>query len=330
MSESLFVGLDAPPPYTEGIPPEDDARVSVPDFDRQQRSNEVNRLEAFRHLVAQHRISNTFALKLRRLEEYEIVVIADDSSSMQSRSFSSLSVSDPFQPIPTRWQELKSTLSVVTDIAAALDHDGIDVYFLNRAPVRAVHTLQDLHRAFAEPPHGCTPIARVLDQVLREKRSTLTEGHAKKLLVLVATDGAPTTDLGEEDRRGLERVLLYGRGPRSRDVPVVFLMCGDDEVERMYLNEWDERIPDFDVSDEYERERKQVLDVQGDGFAFSRGDWVCKMLLGPVDLEVDGMDERRSVSPNPNPNPDAGVVNQQCGDKLRRKKRKHSWWRFSE
>ncbi|KAI8831501.1 hypothetical protein BJ741DRAFT_616927 [Chytriomyces cf. hyalinus JEL632] len=249
---------------------------------------------------------------------------------MQSRSFSSLSVSDPFKPVPTRWQELQHTLSVVTDIAAALDHDGIDVYFLNRAPVRAVHTSQDLHRAFEEPPHGCTPIARVLEQVLREKRSTLTESRTKKLLVLVATDGAPTTDLGEEDRHGLERVLLYGRGPRSRDVPVVFLMCGDDEVERMYLNEWDERIPDFDVSDEYERERKQVLEVQGGGFAFSRGDWVCKMLLGPVDLEVDGLDERRSVSPNPNPNPDAGVVNMGSGDGTRRKKRKHSWWRFSD
>ncbi|KAJ3221378.1 hypothetical protein HDU81_010683 [Chytriomyces hyalinus] len=322
MSESLFAGPDAPPAYTEGIPPEDNEYLSVAGYDRQQRSNEINRLEAFRHLVSRLCISNTFAMKLRRLEEYEIVVIADDSSSMQSRSFSSLSISDPFKPLPTRWQELQTTLSIVTDIAAALDHDGIDVYFLNRAPVRGVHTGQDLYRAFMEPPHGNTPIARVLEQVLREKRSTLTESHRKKLLVLVATDGAPTTDSGIEDRHGLERVLLYGRGTHTKDIPVVFLMCGDDDVERTYLNEWDERIPDFDVSDEYERERKQVLSVQGDGFAFSRGDWVCKMLLGPVDLEVDALDERRSVSPN-----NLEGVNLVGGDE-RRKKRKHSWWRL--
>ncbi|KAJ3226208.1 hypothetical protein HDU81_007426 [Chytriomyces hyalinus] len=274
-----------PPLYSEDHAEKAAQYQQPPDMEKSQ-AREALRLEAFKHLVQRHEISNMMALKLRKLEAYDVVVICDDSGSMNIKCAAG---SDPFAPIPTRWDELKQTVLTVTDIASTLDEDGIDIYFLNRPPLRNVIGSLQLERVFADPPRGYTPTARVLRQVLNEKRQAISEG-AKKLLVLIATDGVPTTDMGADDRYGLRQVLTMERG-RPEDVPVVFLACTDDESEIGYLNEWDTSIPYIDVADDYHTERKQILAVQGPHFSFSRGDWVCKMLLGPVDREVDALDE---------------------------------------
>jgi hypothetical protein len=114
----------------------------------------------------------------------------------------------------------------------------------------------------------------------------------KKLLILVATDGQPTDDRGIVDKGTLYNILLQERGPQGA-ILVTFVACTDDEGEIGYLNEWDQRIPNIDVVDDYYSERTEVLRVQGSDFPFSRGDWVCKLLLGGIDPEIDGLDERR-------------------------------------
>ncbi|KAJ3244421.1 hypothetical protein HDU77_009906, partial [Chytriomyces hyalinus] len=219
---------------------------------------------------------------------YDIVVICDDSGSMNTKSTAGLTVSNPFAPMPTRWDELKETVAIVTDIACALDDDGIDIYFLNRAPLSSITSVEQLEQAFADAPRGYTPTARVLRQVLNDRRQKKESEGAKKLLVLIATDGAPTDDSGDDDRDGLKRVLT---DERPKKVPVVFLPCTDDDEEVGYLNEWDTSIADVDVVDDFYTERRQIKAVQGPQFPFSRGDWVCKMLLGPVDPEMDALDE---------------------------------------
>ncbi|KAI9335955.1 hypothetical protein BDR26DRAFT_518403 [Obelidium mucronatum] len=233
------------------------------------------------------------AMKLRRLEAYDIVVIADDSGSMQSKSTLGPN-NDPYARTLTRWDELKSTVSIVTEIAAVLDDDGVDIYFLNRRPCRNIKgPCIEMDDAFRNPPMGYTPIARVLRQVLKEKGLGQGE-NSKKLLVMIATDGQPTTDQGVVDKQGLYQVLMFERGPNpsNGNVAVVFLACTDDDNEIAYLNEWDKKIPCLDVVDDYYTERKEILAVQGNNFPFSRGDWVCKALLGAIDPEIDALDER--------------------------------------
>ncbi|KAJ3298187.1 hypothetical protein HDU79_000075 [Rhizoclosmatium sp. JEL0117] len=247
------------------------------------------RLAAFASLVGRHEISHLMAKKLRRLEAYDIVVIADDSGSMNTPVTANLA--SAFAPAPTRWDELKATVSTVTDIAATLDSDGIDVFFLNREPVRNVTgPSAALDAAFAPRPGGYTPITRVLREVLAEKWLSVNQADRKKLLILIATDGQPTTDSGQLDHQALKHVLMYERGGPGQ-VPVAFLVCTDDDDEIEYLNEWDNSIRDLDVIDDYHTERKQILGIQGKGFPFSRGDWVCKMLLGAIDPEIDALDE---------------------------------------
>ncbi|KAJ3025333.1 UNVERIFIED_CONTAM: hypothetical protein HDU68_007243 [Siphonaria sp. JEL0065] len=276
------------PPYTSppsySSPPYVD--VAYPQVSVTPAVDQDTRLQAFRSIVARHEISNFMALKMRKLEQYEIIVIADDSWSMQEKTNIGIS----------RWEELKETVTIVTEIGSVLDEDGVDIYFLNRPPVRNIKgSVDQMNSAFAPPPRGLTPIARVLRQVLREKGLPLNE-NSKKLLILIATDGNPTTDQGSLDKAGLYNVLMTERG-NPYNVPVVFLACTDDEEQIGYLNEWDKVIPCLDVVDDYFSERREILAVQGNGFAFSRGDWVCKMLLGAIDPEIDALDERRFVQP---------------------------------
>ncbi|KAJ3136370.1 hypothetical protein HK100_001747 [Physocladia obscura] len=254
--------------------------------------DEDSRITQFKELILKHEISNLMALKLRKLEAFDIVIIADDSGSMQTKSTSNLTVSDPFAKTKTRWDELKETVAIVTEIAALLDEDGVDIFFLNRPPVRNITgPSAALDAAFQPKPTGYTPITSTLQAVLHEKWHGIAHGDRKKLLILIATDGQPTTSTGQIDKEGLKRVLVHERGNVPGEIPVCFLVCTDDDYEIEYLNEWDNVILDLDVVDDYFTERRQIIEVQGSQFPFSRGDWVCKMLLGAIDPEIDALDE---------------------------------------
>ena len=62
------------------------------------------------------------------------------------------------------------------------------------------------------------------------------------------------------------------------------------------MNDMDSTVPRLDVSDDYQSERMQIRSVQGPTFAFSRGDWVVKTLLGPMNTYYDQLDEPVSTS----------------------------------
>jgi hypothetical protein len=49
---------------------------------------------------------------------------------------------------------MKQTVSIVVDLASALDPNGVDVYFLNREPMRNVRSSSELTNIFAVPPEG--------------------------------------------------------------------------------------------------------------------------------------------------------------------------------
>jgi len=44
-----------------------------------------------------------------------------------------------------------------------------------------------------------------------------------------------------------------------------------------YLNNWDKKIPNLDVADDYRSERQEIYKVQGKDFPFSFGD-VCQVI----------------------------------------------------
>ncbi|CAF1486739.1 unnamed protein product, partial [Rotaria sordida] len=142
---------------------------------------------------------------------------------------------------------------------------------------------------FAIPPNGATPIARVLRQVLQDKKQEIQK---RKLLIVIATDGIPTDDNGQPNVPDFHQVLARERIPIDR-VPVTIMACTDDEKCMSYLNDWDKIIPNLDLIDSYKNEKEEILAVQGKSFPFSFGDYVVKILMGGVDSWFDMLDEQK-------------------------------------
>jgi hypothetical protein len=235
------------------------------------------RAQRLNQVIQQHEINQQFAARLHALGNCEIVVLCDDSGSMNA----------PLQGSnQTRWDELKSVVNVVTDICAVMDANGVDVYFLNREPILNVTNVQNIRHAFNSPPNGMTPLVPAIRRILAAKRS---QAYEKKLLLLIATDGAPTNEYGQTDIGTLEAVLRNERTPQTY---VTFLACTDDLEAVNYLNNWDKSMHNLDVVDDYRSERAEIQRVRGPSFPFSFGDYVVKALLGSIDPWFDALDER--------------------------------------
>ncbi|UJR11809.1 hypothetical protein I4U23_015989 [Adineta vaga] len=254
--------------------------------DRDYHKASADRMIDFQRFARRYEINNEFAMKLRGLEGYEFVFICDDSGSMNTPLGDTM---HPHKNQLTRWDGMKQIVSIVVDLASALDPDGVDIYFLNREPLFHVRSSEELVNIFAVLPEGSTPIVPVLRDVLREKHHQI---HERKLLILLATDGVPTDEHERPDADTLKAVLTHERIPTDR-VPVTIIACTDDDDNMEYLNDWDKTIPNLDVVQDYQREKKQILACQGKGFPFSFGDYIVKILMGGVDSWFDKLDEKK-------------------------------------
>jgi hypothetical protein len=248
---------------------------------------EESYLNKFKKVVNKYEIHDIFANKLRRLEGYEICLICDDSGSMNTPLEDG--TINPFGTKASRWDELKQTVGIIAEISTILDKDGIDVYFLNRPSLHNVTNHDNLTKTFNNPPSGFTPITNTLRQVIKDKKQIIQE---KKLLIIIATDGEPTNDQGEVDTKELKNVLKKDRNSR---IHVSFLACTDDDETMKYLNKWDNELVNLDVVDDFKSEKAQIKEVQGESFRFSFGDYICKILLGSIDKEIDNLDEKKSM-----------------------------------
>lgn len=242
------------------------------------------RAAKFRMIASSLEISPAFASALRQLEGFDIVVIADDSGSMNTPV--KVPGGDPYGRPVTRWDELRGYVTNVTSIAIAMDPDGIDLYFLNRPGITSVSAPEQIQAAFVNPPSGFTPLTATFQQVLATKAAVLRE---RKLLVLIATDGMPTDRAGNVDKESFFKVL---RG-RPANCYVSIIACTDDDASVGYLNQLDKEVPGLDVIDDYESEKREVRKAQGPNFPFSFGDYTVKTMLGPVDSRFDALDEQK-------------------------------------
>ena len=242
------------------------------------------RMARFRELAGRYEIRPDFCAKLRQLEGFEIVMICDDSGSMTH--ILDKTPGDPFGKKYSRWDELKHYVSIVTDIAGVLDQNGLDIYFLNRPGMTGVTHSDQIQTLFQNPPGGYTPIPRVFQQIMKDNADIIRE---KKMLVLIATDGQPTDEVGNNATKEFFQILKT----RHPNIHVSIIACTDDESSMDYLNNIDHVIPSVDVNDDYNSEKREVQTAQGDNYVFSFGDYVVKTLLGSIDPMFDNLDEGR-------------------------------------
>ena len=190
----------------------------------------------------------------------------------------------------TRWDELRSIVQIVMEIGTIFDSNGVDVHFLNRPPVLNVTDPRQVVEAFSQRPQGFTPLTPALRQIFQSEASK--PNSDKRLLVFVATDGAPTDNQGNIDIHSLENLMRNER--RSNTTYVTFLACTDDQSSVDYLSQWDRTMINVDVIDDYKSEREEVHRTQGYNYPFSFGDYVVKALIGAVDPQMDALDEYRN------------------------------------
>ena len=219
-------------------------------------------------------IINRFDISIARGDElamlynYRIVFIADDSGSMQL----------PACPGYTRWTELGTTISMLVDMAACFSPDGIDIHFLNRPAVLGVKSNHDpaLQQSLAQGPSGGTPLSQCTQAIINKYQG------GKDVLLMIATDGEPN-----EGPEAFKRVV---RSAIQRRFRFQILACTNDEAEIGWLNKFDREFQEVDVMDDFDSERKEVLQA-GRCQRFTRGDYLIKALLGAICAKFDGWDE---------------------------------------
>lgn len=251
-----------------------------PSYQSSVASDEQTKLKHFQDVCNKYEINNEFSSKMMAIEGIEIIIIADDSGSMNTPVTSPV---NKYATLPTRWDELKYTIGIIVDIAGLVDKNGADIYFLNRPPLRNVSYHNQLDPVFSQIPSGGTPLVQVLQNVLSQKTDS-------KRLIIIATDGIPDKINGNDGVEMLRKVLLNERGPKDY---VTIIACTDDDDVMHYLNKWDKEIPNLDIVDDYYSEKNEILSVQGRNFKFTFGDYVVKILMGSFDPWFDNLDEKK-------------------------------------
>ena len=243
---------------------------------------EMNKNQKVEKLIRDYEIDNLFSERLDILSNFEIVLIVDDSGSMNTPITNSKHA--------TRWEELKEVVSIVVRISTIFDEDGIDINFLNRPSYDNVRDNYTINHILRDNPYGLTPLNNALQKVLDKYSDS-----AKPVLVVIATDGIPTDSLGYQDIETFTRTL------KNRDYSkfyISFLACSDQENDVGYLNKLDRKIPNIDTLDDYNSELQEVRSAQGKKFKYSFGDHVVRLLLGPICPELDKLDEKKSCNCN--------------------------------
>jgi hypothetical protein len=264
--EVLF--QQAPPPYTIVNSPQSQSFFE----------------QKFVELINKYEITREFSdLMQKYLFCTKIVYVFDDSGSMSSVLNDSPLNTGVFKA--TRWDELKNFAEKSIDLANVFNPGGVDVYFLNRPPVRNARSINDLASSFATRPLGFTPLKRVMQTVLADNnRQRLGEN---KLLTIIVTDGEPTDDAGRIDIDGFKQVLLS----RDSNTFSTIVSCTDEDYTMDYLNNWDRNIPRLDVVDDFKNERLEILKALGQNYRFSYGDYIVKTMIGSMDHRLDNLDE---------------------------------------
>ena len=136
------------------------------------------KMQQLQALAQKFEINLEWVSRLRQLEGFNICLLLDDSGSMSTPCAPGGSVqvsSNPYAPRPTRWDELRNTVSILLQIVTALDQTGhgIDIFFLNRPPLYNVSDPGQVHAAFVAPPSGFTPLSKAFNFILQAKAAVM-------------------------------------------------------------------------------------------------------------------------------------------------------------
>ena len=235
--------------------------------------------EILARIRTQFQVNTVLSEHLLKLYEFEIVFVCDDSGSMKT-------------PVDekgnTRWSELCAIVKRLLPITLMFDANGVDIYFLNGGKYSKVKNAADVDHAFSRTPGDYTPLVPVLRDIFQSPMAQ--PGREKKLLVLIATDGAPTDEEGNAEVARLEALMRDTRNAETTYVS--FLLCTDEREAVEYLAKWDRMMTHVDVTDDYHTETAKIRHYQNNpNYRFTQDDYIVKALVGSIIPQIDRLNE---------------------------------------
>lgn len=254
-------------------------------IDEEARGERIDKLQS---ILDKHHVTIVSKDSLAVLEDYNFIAICDDSESMRMSAKPKEERRLGEKPV-TRWHELQEGVSLLVDLLTCFRPEGLDVYFLNSGTVRSVKSSgnEKLQNIFQAGPTGKTPLTKRL----REAAADVSARSELPTIMFIFTDGEP--DGGPKKFVKTLGELVSG-GRSSKKAPqfrIQIMACSNNEDEIAWLNEIDQQSDLIDVTDDYYNEKRRVMAIRGDDYAFTRSDWLVKAILGPVDKSVDNVNE---------------------------------------
>jgi len=237
--------------------------------------------QKFQNLVKMFELNPQTADQLQILTNTKIVMLCDDSSSMGSPIAEE--GTDPFAlKSSTRWGELKKLAAACINIVTCINPSGLDLYFLNRPPVLGVTDTSRLAGVFQQLPSGSTPLYRALKDLYA---ATSSVPDSTQILLLVLTDGEPS----DCSRDQFFQICCAKR----RNVHLSFAELTDQADDMEWLDAFDNKIPNFDNTDDYREELQRIRQLQGPTFPFTYTHYVIKILLATFVKFYFNLDQQR-------------------------------------
>jgi hypothetical protein len=244
----------------------------------------VERYDKLQSILDKHEVTIVKKDQLVVLEDYNFVVICDDSESMKMSAKPKEQRKLGEKPL-TRWMELQDGVTLLVDLLTVFRPEGIDVHFLNAGKVHSVKsaTNDKLQSIFQGGPFGKTPLTSTLRSVAQECESELP------YIMFIFTDGEP--DGGSRKFCRVVEDVVAGHVNKKCSFRTQIMACSNNDEEIAWLQDLDDKSELIDVTDDYYNEKRKIVQIKGEGFSFTRSDWLIKAILGPIEKSVDMVNE---------------------------------------
>ncbi len=224
-----------------------------------------------------HFAHSDLAIDLCVLALYDVVILADDSGSMQFAT-------------DGRIEDLKVVISEIAKVVEQFDDDGIELRWFNSAKtangvtdVAAVDAFFAGNAFQGTTPMGASLKSKVLDPLFHAKVKAKT--LKKPVLVFVITDGAP------DSKADVVRAIADAKKAGGGSVAFAIGQVGNDTSATAWLGEidTDKTIGDaVDCTSGYEIESAEFM---ANGITLTPYLWLLKLTTGAIDPSTDAMDE---------------------------------------
>ena len=240
------------------------------------KNNNENKKQHLLNIINKYKINYYFSEKLEIIKNYNIVLLIDDSGSMNT-------LLNDHTNFTSRWEKLKQVVNSIIDIGTVYNENGIDLYFLNRPKILNIKTKEQVHYIFDILPKGETPLTKRFNQILNDYKN-----NSKPLLIIILTDGVPYVNC-KYDLNNFTNILKKKDNSKTY---ISFLACSDNLDDIGYLNKLNNKQRNIYVLNDYYLEYKKIIKVRGNNFKYSFGNHIVRLLLGSLIPKLNKLDKK--------------------------------------